>query len=110
MNGGWDDPFWFPDKVTVRASRGGGGNGPRHADVLQLRAEVIDKTELIRDANGVETISTTRVTVPIDSDVPVGSLVTIRPGRPNAREVLVLQVAIAEDAAPLPSHIVLWLK
>lgn len=110
MNGDWDDHFWFPHKVKARAFQGAGGRGPRYADPVDLAAEVLDKTELIRDAKGNETVSSTRVTVPVSADVPVGSLVTVRPGRANARESEVLQAEIVEDDPPLPSHIVLWLK
>lgn len=106
----WDDPFWFPHSVDARAYRGSGGRGPRHDDAVPLRAEVLDKRELIRDAKGTEVVSSTRVTVPIDSDVPVGSLVTVWAGRPHAREAEVLQVGIDENDPPLPSHLVLWLK
>lgn len=110
MNGDWGDHFWFPHTVTARAFQGAGGRGPQYADPVELAAEVLDKTERIRDAQGVETVSSSRVTVPVSADVPVGSLVTVRPGRPNARASEVLKAEIVEDDPPLPSHIVLWLK
>ena len=110
MNGDWADPFWFPHAVSARAYRGSGGRGPRYDDAVPLRAEVLDKRELIRNAAGAEVVSSTRVTVPIDADVPIGSLVTVWAGRPNAREAEVLQVGIDENAPPLPSQLVLWLK
>ncbi|MDR6142040.1 hypothetical protein QE375_001594 [Microbacterium foliorum] len=106
----WGDSFWFPHTVSVRAHLGDGGRGPRYAAATDASAEVLDKQERIRDAKGVEVVSSSRVTVPINTVAPLGSLVTVWPGRPTQREAEVLQVGIDENDPPLPSHLVLWLK
>lgn len=106
----WADPFWFPHSVTIRPMRGGGGMGTRPGDPTPSAAEVIDKRELVRDANGREVVSSTRVTVPLDTDVALGSLVTVWPADPAARrEATVLQIGRDENPPPLPSHLILWL-
>lgn len=110
MNGDWTDPFWFPHTIIARVRRAGGGMGPRPEEPKPVVAEVLDKRELIRDANGTQVVSSTRVTVPIDADVPIGSLVTVWPGQATAREAEVLQVGIDQNGPPLPSHRILWLK
>ncbi len=102
--------FWFPHTVSIRARRSGGGMGPGHGAAVASIAEVVDKRELIRDANGREVISNTRVTVPLSTEAPLGSLVTVWPDRPDIRrEATVLQVGRDENGPPLPSHLILWL-
>lgn len=105
----WADPFWFPHTVRVRAYRAGGGMGPRHEQPVTIAAEVIDKRELVRDANGNEVVSSSRVTVPLETDVTLGSLVTVWPATTAAREATVLQLGRDENPPPLPSHLILWL-
>lgn len=102
--------FWYPHSVSIRAMRAGGGMGPRQDDPVPSIAEVLDKRELVRDANGREVVSNTRVTVPIETDVTLGSLVTVWQDRPAVmREATVLQIGRDENDPPLPSHLILWL-
>ena len=104
------DKFWFPHSVSINPLHAGGGMGPRHGAPVPSIAEVLDKRELIRDSNGREVISNTRVTVPIDTDAPIGSLVTVWPDRPAlSREATVLMLGRDENDPPLPSHLILWL-
>lgn len=108
----WPQSFFFPDRVLIAAYRGSGGAGEVFADPVEKPAEVIDRAELVRSADGDEVVSSTRVTVPIDVDAPVGSLVTVWPGEGAGveRTALVLQVSRERNPAPLPSHLVLHLK
>ncbi|WP_323985892.1 hypothetical protein [Microbacterium plantarum] len=106
----WPAAFFFPDKVRIKAYLGSGGAGEVFADEVQVDAEVIDKTELIRSADGDEVVSSSRVTVPLETIVPPGSLVTLWPSRGFERTASVLQVAREENPPPLPSHLVLYLK
>ncbi|WP_417555595.1 hypothetical protein [Microbacterium sp.] len=107
----WVDGFFFPDTVTVRDRTGGGGMGSGYGQPRTLAAETIDVQQIVRDASGQEVVSSSRVTVPLDANVPIGSLVTVWPGKPGAeREAEVLQVGRDENPPPLPSHQILWLK
>ena len=107
----WPASFFFPDKVKVRDLHAGGGMGGGLGPSRELPAEVIDVQEIIRNAAGEEVISSTRVTVPIGSNVALGSLVTVWPGKAGAeREAEVLRIGRDENPAPLPSHQILWLK
>ncbi len=84
----------------------GTGYGPKR----RLASETIDEQQLVRDADGQEVVSSTRVTVPLVSNVPVGSLVTVWPGGTAEREAKVLRVGRDENPGPLPSHLILWLE
>lgn len=107
----WPASFFFPDSVRVRDYQAGGGMGGGHGNPRTLPAEVIDQQEIVRDTAGVEVVSSTRVTVPLDSNVTLGSLVTVWPGVAGAeREAEVLRIGRDENPAPLPSHQILWLK
>lgn len=103
--------FFFPDTVKVRDYLGAGGMGGSHGDPRTLAAEVIDVQEIVRDATGQEVVSSTRVTVPIESNVALGSLVTVWSATVGAeREAEVLRSGRDENPPPLPSHQILWLK
>ena len=107
----WPGAFFFPDAVRVRDLRAGGGMGGGYGPSRTLAAEVIDVQEIVRNAAGEEVISSTRVTVPLESSVTLGSLVTIWPGKAGAeREAEVLRIGRDENPPPLPSHQILWLK
>jgi len=107
----WDDPFFWPHRVSVRDAIPGGGMGPRFGSPRELAAEVIDSHRLVRTADGREVVSSTRVTVPLDAGVPVGSEVTVWPGRANARKATVLVVSYEDNGdADLGSQLVLSLE
>ena len=71
---------------------------------------MIDPQTLVRDKDGREVVSSTRVTVPLPQHVPLGSLVTVWPGMPRERTALVLAVAANENADLLDSYLVLSLE
>lgn len=106
----WPRSFFFPDRVRIAPYRGSGSAGDVFDDPVEAEAEVIDRAELVRSADGDEVVSSTRVTVPLDTDAPVGSLVTVWPGEGAERTALVLQTSRERNPAPLPSHLVLHLK
>lgn len=107
----WPGAFFFPDTVKVRDFRAGGGMGGGLRPARTLPAEVIDVQEIVRNAAGEEVISSTRVTVPLESNVTLGSLVTVWDGKVGAeREAEVLRIGRDENPLPLPSHQILWLK
>lgn len=107
----WPEPFFFPNTVKVRDYQAGGGMGGGYGNPRTLPAEVIDVQEVIRNTAGEEVISSTRVTVHIDANVPLKSLVTVWSQKLGAeREAEVLRIGRDENPAPLPSHLILWLK
>lgn len=103
------DQFLYPHMVTVRAVSSSGGRGSTYGAARSLRSETIDERTLVKDRDNREVVSNTRVTVPLDSNVKPGDLVTVWPGTPEARESAVIRVGRDENAAPLPSHLILWL-
>ena len=103
-------PFFYPHTIQVRDLTRGAGMGDSYADARALAAEVIDEVKLVRTADGSEVVSSTTVTVPLPENIPAGSLVTVWPGTPAAREAEVLVVARAENDPPLDSFLVLSLK
>lgn len=106
----WPESFFFPHTVTVRDYSGGGGLGGGYGKPRTLASETIDVQELVRNTAGEEVVSSTRVTVHLDANVPVKSLVTVWPGGDGQREAEVLKVGRDENPPPLPSHLILWLK
>ncbi|CAN7267029.1 hypothetical protein LJR186_001228 [Microbacterium foliorum] len=106
----WPDSFFFPDQVDVRDRRPGAGMGSGFGQKRRVRSETIDVQELVRNDEGQEVVSSSRVTVPLDANVPVGSLVTVWPGEAVAREAKVLRVGRDVNPPPLPSHLILWLE
>jgi hypothetical protein len=107
----WDDNFWYPHKVGIRNARPAGGMGTGYAESREVRAEVRDEQRLVRTADGREIVSSSRVTVPVDEHVPVGSLVTVWPGTSREREAEVLAVSADENGDDdLDSFLVLTLK
>lgn len=106
----WNTKFWFPHTVTAEIRTGAGGMGPTHADAVPLPAEVKDEQRLVRAADGSEAVSSTTVTVPLDSDVTAGSFVTVWAGTVHERTSTVIAVQRDENIAPLPSFLILSLK
>lgn len=102
--------FFYPHSVDVRDLVQGGGMGDSYATARSLAAEVKDQQQLVRAADGSEVVSSTTVKVPLPEHVPVGSLVTVWPGTPAAREAEVLAVGRHENGAPLDEYLELSLK
>lgn len=107
----WES-FFYPHRVTIRAAVAGGGMGGGHADpVPNVAAEVDDTQRLVRTTDAREVVSSTQVTVPLDTHVPVGSLVTVWPGTSRQRESVVLAVAADDNTdSDLDSFLVLSLE
>ncbi|MBM3717147.1 MAG: hypothetical protein FJW64_15725 [Actinobacteria bacterium] len=108
----WDDPFWWPHRVRIRPMLPGGGRGPRLSDSdAEVVAEVDDEFRLVRTADARETPSSARVTVPIDTHVPIRSAVTLWPGRAGIeRTATVIAISRDENGDGLGSHLVLTLE
>lgn len=106
----WPEAFFFPNTVKVRNKLGSGGMGTSYGAPRSIAAETIDRQELVRNTAGQEVVSSSRVTVHLTENVPLGSLVTVWPGQAGEREAEVLHVSRDENPAPLPSHLILWLK
>lgn len=106
----WPTSFFFPHRVTVRDFQEGAGDGPGHGAPRELIAEVKDEQRLVRDADGSEAVSSTTVTVPLESSVAPGSVVTVWAGTSCEREATVMAVARDENPRPLPSHLILSLE
>jgi hypothetical protein len=56
--------FFYPHQVLVRDLVRAGGMGSSHGAARALAAEVIDTQTLVRDKDGREVVSSTRVTLP----------------------------------------------
>ncbi|PPF18270.1 hypothetical protein C5B92_07075 [Rathayibacter sp. AY1A4] len=107
---GWGSSFWFPHTVVVRDVSASGGMGSTLGPRRELRAEVKDEQQLVRTADGAQSVSSSTVTVPLDSAVRAGAKVTVWPGTESEREAVVLAVSRQENPPPLSSHLVLSLK
>lgn len=84
--------------------------GSGYATSRELGAEVKDEQRLVRTADGSEAVSSSTVTVPLESAVAPGALVTVWAGTSAERESSVIAVAREENPPPLPSHLILSLK
>ncbi|OZD48645.1 hypothetical protein CH252_19145 [Rhodococcus sp. 06-1477-1B] len=105
------DQFLFPHEVLVEDRTGGGAGGTGHIPPQRVKAEVDDEQSLARDAQGEEVISSTTVTVPLDTRIRVGGFVTVWPDDAyRRRRAEVLFAAPVVNTKPLPSHTVLRLK
>lgn len=94
--------YFTPHTVSVRDRLAGTSMGARYAEPREVAAFAADEQKLVRDAAGLEVVSTSQVTVAFDEQIPVGSLVTVWPGAVGAREAEV--VAISRNQHPtLPS-------
>lgn len=103
-------PFWYPHTVSVRDLTSQGGMGPAFGPARTVAAEVIDEQTLVRDADGREVVSSTRVTLALPEHVPLGSLVTVWPGQPYERQARVLSAAVNPHEPPLDAHLLLRLE
>lgn len=107
----WGDPFWWPHRVTIRPMRRGAGSGPRLGEPVEgVHAEVDDTFRMVRTTDAREVVSSGRVTVPIDTDAPLGSEVTLWPGKPHARTAAVIAVSREENGDDLGDQLVLSLE
>ena len=102
--------FWYPHVVSIRDLTGSGGMGDTYGAPRTVAAEVLDEQVLVRDADGREVVSSTRVTLALPERVPLSSKVTVWPGEPDEREADVLDVAVNLNDPPLDAFLVLRLK
>jgi hypothetical protein len=102
--------FFYPHQVLVRDLVRAGGMGSSHGAARALAAEVIDTQTLVRDKDGREVVSSTRVTLPLPQHVPLGSLVTVWPGMPQEREARVLAASLSPNDPPLDAYLLLSLE
>ena len=106
----WPDSFFFPDQVDVQDRRAGAGMGSSFGQPRRVASETIDAQELVRNDDGQEVVSSSRVTVPLNANISVGSRVTVWPGEAAERQARVLRVGRDVNPPPLPSHLILWLE
>lgn len=103
--------FFYPHTVEVRDVNRGGGIGVLFGSPRSLSAEVKDEHRLVRDRDGAEVVSSTQVTVDLDADVAVGSMVTVWSGTSAERESTVIAVSRDDNGGdPLDSFLVLSLE
>ena len=102
--------FFYPHQVLVRDLVRAGGMGQTHGAARALAAEVVDTQTLVRDKDGREVVSSTRVTLPLPQHVPLGSLVTVWPGIPQEREARVLAASLNPSDPPLDAYLLLSLE
>lgn len=94
-----------PHTVIIRDKTGDGAYGPIFdAPRTVTRCRVEDQTRLVRDTDGHEVVSSTRLFLrPEHGPIPVGSLVTVWPASPMQRDATVIAVAY-QHTPPAPTH------
>jgi hypothetical protein len=85
--------YFTPHTVVVQALTSGGGMGDTYAAPRDVAGFAQDEQKQVRAADGTEVVSTGQVTVNFDEDIPVGSLVTVWPDSPAAREAVVVGIS-----------------
>ena len=84
-------------QVRYEAKVGEGTYGPRFADpVTPERAAVDEKQKRVRLADGSTAISSARIALDPEHDLPLGSRVTLHPGTPRERMTTVIVAAMAD--------------
>lgn len=95
--------YLTPNKVTVAAFEGMGGDGEIYADPQpDVPAMVEEGATLVRSATGEETVSSARVHCAFAVVAPPGSKVTVWPDTAKERTGLVISLA-GGDHPTLPS-------
>jgi len=82
---------FLPHTVLIRPLTGSGGAGPVYGSQVPAEAFIEDVREVVRDQNGAEVVSDTRVHVRPETLVPVGSKVTVWAGTTDEREAKVVK-------------------
>ena len=101
--------FWR-HSTTIRRYEGEGTSGPILGAPVTERCHVADKTQVVRDASGKETTSSTSVAYPPDvARIPPDSEVTL-PAEFGGRTARVIAVAIAAMGPPFPDHQLVYLE
>lgn len=87
----------FRDAVRYEAKLGEGAYGPEYADpVTPQRSAIDEKQKLVRLADGSTAISSARIALDPEHEMPVGSRVTLHPGTERERTTTVMVAAKAE--------------
>ncbi|WP_194385181.1 hypothetical protein [Microbacterium luteum] len=102
--------FFYPHEVDISNPTGGGGLGGGYADAATVSAEVKDRIETVRTPDGAEAVSSAQVSVPLDTTVRLGALVTTWKGTPHQRTSEVIALARNENGDPLDEFTILYLK
>lgn len=83
--------------VSYRVKEGENSYGPVFADpVVAEQAAIDDKQRLVRTADGRQIMSSARVALDFEHELPPGSLVTIWAGTYRARELPMVASATAD--------------
>ncbi|AWN03630.1 hypothetical protein PBI_JACE_8 [Gordonia phage Jace] len=87
---------WWRHKVTVQRHKGEGAYGPVFETAVPVMAAIDDKARMVRNADGVEVVSSTTVAMPATTPyIPVGSLLTLPP-QYGEREARVIACTVAD--------------
>lgn len=88
-------------EVTVEPYEGDGAYGPVYGDPVTIPAFVDAQTTMVRDADGVEVVSSTTVYAVDVPDLPIGSRITYA-----GRELTALAVKRRDGGGlPTPDHV-----
>lgn len=87
----------FHGEVRYEAKLGESAYGPQFAaPVTPERAAIDERQKLVRLASGAEAISSARIALDPEHVLPLGSKVTLHPGKPTERTSTVIVAATAE--------------
>lgn len=97
---------WFTQNVTIERFLGSTGHGPTYAAPATVAAFVDQGAKLVRNPQGDQVVSSTRVFLPSTTDaVPLGSRVTL-PAAYGGTRASVLGVALhLAPGLPVPEHL-----
>lgn len=87
----------MPHKVKLEAYNGASSTGSTFAVATVKPAFVEDHQQLVRDGNGHEVVSATRVFLNPEDFVPAGSRVTVWIGNPQERTATVIAAVTADN-------------
>lgn len=77
-------------------------------DVPVRRCYISEKTRIVRNRDGVDTLSSTTVIVPLDKWCEPGSQVTLWPDTPKERRTTVINAARGTFNSSTPNHAALY--
>lgn len=87
---------WWRHEVIVKRYKGTGAYGPVWFDPVPVMAAIDDKARLVRNADGIEVVSSTTVAMPATTPlIPVGSTITL-PVKYGERESQVIAYTVAD--------------
>lgn len=95
--------FLLRHQVTIEPYEGEGPYGPQYGPAAAVRCFVDDRTQKILNNEGAEVVARTVIYMPLDTECPVGSRITV-----NGRQAQALVIAaLRRDGGglPVPSHL-----